>query len=108
LITPIESALTLGGFTCRNDPNEITCFTLTVADEQESCCIAHTKEKEALFFIGVLIVVELYGEFIIENGLGLLKGDSVFPKVGRSLGSIPFELDHTYSVLMVLAASRGP
>jgi hypothetical protein len=40
--------------------------------------------------------------------LGLLEGGAVLPEVGRSLGLIPFELDHTYSVLMDAPPSRGP
>jgi len=107
LVTPIESALTLGGLASRNDSNEITRFAFTVANEKEPGGITHTKEKEARFFGGVFIVVELDGKFVIEDRLGLLEGDTVLPEVGRSLGLIPFELDHTYSVLMVSSPSRG-
>jgi hypothetical protein len=108
LFTPIKCALTLGGFPCRNDSNEITGFTLAVADEEKPSGIAHAKEEEAFLFGGVLIVIELDGKFIVEDGLGLLEGDTVLPEVGGSLGLIPFELDHTYSVLLVFSPSREP
>jgi hypothetical protein len=86
LFTPIKCALTLGGFACRNDSNEITCFTLAVADEEEPSGIAHAKEEEAFLFSGVLIVIELNGKFVIEDSLGLLEGDTVLPEVGPALG----------------------
>jgi hypothetical protein len=108
LVTPIESAFTLGGFACRDDSNEITSFMFAVADKKDPGGITHTKEEEAFLFGGVFIVVELNGEFVIEDRLGLLKGDPVLPEIGRSLGLIPFESDHTYSVLMDPSPSRGP
>jgi hypothetical protein len=108
LVTPIKCALSLGGFACRDDSNEITCFTLAVADEEDPSGIAHAKEEEAFFLGGVLIVVELNGKLVIEDGLGLLEGDSMLPEVGRSLGLIPFKLDHTYSVWILFSPSREP
>ena len=108
MFTSVKCALTLGGFACRNDSNEIACFTLTVADEEDPSGITHTEEEEAFLFGGVLIVIELNGKFVIKDGLGLLEGDTVLPEVGRSLGLIPFELDHTYSVWTLFSPSREP
>ncbi len=98
----------LGGFARRDDSNEITGFTLAMADQKDPGGITHTKEEEAFLFSGVFIVVELNGEFVIEDRLGLLEGDPVLPEIGRSLGLIPFKSDHTYSVLMETTPSRGP
>ena len=106
MFTPIKCALTLGGFACRNDPNEITRFTLAVADKEDPSCITHAEEEEAFLFDGMLIVIELNGKLIVENRLGLLEGDTVLSEIGRSLGLIPFKLDHTYSVWMLFSPSR--
>jgi len=55
----------------------------------------------------MFIVKELDGKFVVEDGLCLLEGNTVFLAVGCRFAGIPLESDHAYSVLLIPDESRG-
>ena len=49
----------------------------------------------------MLIVKELNCEFVVENRLGFLEGNTVLSEVRGGLGRVPFNPSHQYIVFMI-------
>ena len=69
----IKRAFTLGCLASRDDSNNFPAFTFTVTDDEQLEMNTHAQQEIALFIERVIFVEELNGEFIIENGLRLLR-----------------------------------
>src|SRR5690606_17684524 len=78
-----------------------------MANEEEMSAAAHAEHEKAILVRGMRVVVELDGELVVEDGLRLLEGNSMFPEVRRGLGRIPIEPDHLYIVWMTVAFARS-
>jgi len=74
--------------------------------DEYSGSIALTEQDESFFIFRMLVVEELTGVLIIENGFGFRERDAVFPEVRTSFGLAPFELNHTYIVCIFDKVSR--
>lgn len=46
------------------------------------------------------VIKKLDGRFIVKDGLRFLEGDTMLVNIQCRFHSIPFELDHTYIVLI--------
>ena len=53
----------------------------------------------------MLIVKELNCEFVVENRLRFLKGNTMLSEVRGGLGRVPFKPDHQYIVFMIVCVS---
>ena len=62
-----------------------------MTDHQDPQLGTYTKQEKTLFLLIVLIVIELNGLLIEEDGAGLLKGNTMLPLVLPVLPLIPFE-----------------
>ena len=71
-----------------------------MTDDEQPCSSALPEQQKAIFVGRVLIVKELNCEFVVENRLGFLEGNTVLPEVRGGLGRIPFKPDHQYIVFM--------
>lgn len=61
--------------------------------------IAHTKQNEPFFVIGVIFVKELQREFVVERRLRFLKRDAMLLQIRARLSGTPVESKHTYIVI---------
>lgn len=69
------------GFARGNDANGSAAVALTVADQQKVSAAAHAEHEKTLLLGGVWFVVELNSELVVEDRLGFLEGNAVFPEV---------------------------
>ena len=69
-----------------------------MTDDEQLGGRTHAKHEEALFFGRVLIIEELHREFVVENGLGVIEGNTMLPQICSGFMRIPFELEHKYIV----------
>jgi len=79
-----------------------------VTYEEEPGLATQTEEQETFLGSRMLIVKELDGEFIVEDGLGLFEGDPVFLEIHDCLDVVPLEPNDQYIVLQEITGSRGP
>ena len=97
--TSVVLGFAFSGLAGGNDANDISVFSLAVADQKKPGVGTHTQQKEAFFVRRVLLVEELNGKIVKEGGLGHFEADLVPPEVGSRLDGIPVE-SHAYIVWM--------
>ncbi len=88
------------GFARGDDADNVAIIALTVADEEEVGSGAHSEHEKTLLCRGMRLVIELNSELVVENGLGFLKGNTMFPEIRCGFGRIPLKGNHLYIVWM--------
>src|SRR3546814_67705 len=88
-------------FSRGDDADHAATVALTVTDEQKMSTAAHAQHEKALLVRGMGLVVELHGEFVVEDRLGFFEGNAMFPEVRGGFGRVPVKSNHLYIVWMV-------
>jgi hypothetical protein len=65
-----------------------------VADKQQSQRAAQTKKDKAIFFFGVIRIVDQLGSLVDKYGSSLFEADAVLLRICRSLPFVPLEAKH--------------
>lgn len=75
-----------------DDADHISLLTFAVTDKQQPGFRVQIKQQEAFFFGRMIVVKELHGVFINEDGARLVEGDTVLLRVRNRFGRIPITL----------------
>jgi hypothetical protein len=67
-------------------------------DNKQPQALTQTEKNEPVLFFGVVWVINQERPFVREDGLRVLEGNLVFPKIGLGFPRIPLKLNHAYSV----------
>jgi len=65
-----------------------------VADKQQSQGAAQTKKDKAIFFFGVIRIVDQLGSLIDKHGSSLFEADAVLLRICRSVPFVLLEAKH--------------
>jgi len=74
-----------------DDPDQRVRLALAMAYHQNTGTSAHADQDEALLVPGLVRIIEQQAMLVEEDGLSLLKGDTMLAAIGLSLPKIPGE-----------------
>lgn len=75
----VKSTFTLGRLVSGNNADDVSCIPFAVTDKKQSCARAHAQQQKTLLVTRVILIEELNGKLIIENGLRFIEGNPVKP-----------------------------